>query len=147
MLPVATIAMGRRRNTDGGFVLLVIGGLVLWALSRILDVTGWIVPLAVVLGIVVLMALRKDARKRARIAALRARYPEDVVQRILAGHIWQGQSEEQLIETLGQPVEVDHKVLKTVRREVWKYQQTSAQRFALRITVENGYVMGWDKKS
>ncbi|WP_250623324.1 hypothetical protein [Pinirhizobacter soli] len=139
--------MGRRRSSDGGFVLLVIGGFILWALSRILDVTGWIVPLAVVLGIAVLVALRNDARRRARIAALRARYPEDVVQRILAGHIWQGQSAEQLIDTLGQPVEVDRKVLKTMRREVWKYRRISAQRFALRITVEDGYVMGWDKKA
>jgi hypothetical protein len=90
--------------------------------------------------------IRQDVRKRARIQALREKYPEDVVQRILSGQIWQGQSDDQLVDTLGRPVDIDRKVLKTMRREIWKYKQTSAQRFGLRITVENGYVVGWDHK-
>ena len=109
-------------------------------------VTGWVVPIAVVLGVILLLAIREDSRRRARIQALRDKYPEDVVQRILAGQIWQGQTEDQLVDTLGRPVEVDRKILKTMRREIWKYKQTSAQRFGLRITVENGYVSGWDHK-
>jgi hypothetical protein len=139
--------MARRRSGSNSDVLIVIflGGIV-WAGSKILAVTGWIVPIAVILGIVLLIAIRNDARKRARIQALRDKYSEDVVKRILAGQIWQGQTEDQLVDTLGRPLEVDRKILKTMRREIWKYKQTSAQRFGLRITVENGYVMGWDHK-
>lgn len=139
--------MARRRPGSNSDVLIVLflGGIV-WAGSKILAVTGWIVPIAVILGIVLLIAIRNDARKRARIQALRDKYSEDVVKRILAGQIWQGQTEDQLVDTLGRPLEVDRKILKTTRREIWKYKQTSAQRFGLRITVENGYVMGWDHK-
>ncbi|WP_113063881.1 hypothetical protein [Oleiagrimonas sp. MCCC 1A03011] len=69
------------------------------------------------------------------------------MQRIFEGYFWQGQTEEQLIDSLGPPVAKDHKLLKTIDRKVWKYQQTGVNRFYLRITVEDGHVMGWDKKA
>ena len=47
--------------------------------------------------------------------------------RLLAGEIWIGQSEDELKESLGDPVDVDEKVLKTKRREVWKYDQVGAK--------------------
>jgi uncharacterized membrane protein len=93
-----------------------------------------------------LKAIRQDARKRSRIQALREQYPEYVVQRILSGQIWQGQSEDQLVNTLGRPVDIYRKVLKAMLRKIWKCKQTSAKRFGLRITVENGYVVGWDHR-
>jgi hypothetical protein len=86
-------------------------------------------------------------KRRERLAELNRKYAPETVQRVLAGTIWQGQTEEELIDTLGRPSEIDRKVLKTMRREIWKYGRISTRRFRLRVTVENGVVAGWDHKA
>jgi len=48
---------------------------------------------------------------------------------------------------IGRPVDIDQRVMKTRVREVWKYRQTGKGRFALRITLENNIVVGWDDKT
>ena len=60
---------------------------------------------------------------------------------------WTGQTEEMLAESLGPPVAVDKQVLKTKRKEIWKYGETKKNQFSLRITLENGRVVSWDQKS
>ena len=83
-----------------------------------------------------------------RIAYLRRKYSEeDIVQKILQGYFWSGQTAEQLYDSLGPPVDVDSKMLKTKTKEVWKYRHQGANRYGLRITVENGCVAGWDNKA
>lgn len=69
-----------------------------------------------------------------------------LVDRIMNKMFWQGQSEDQLVESLGKPLDIDQRVLKTKTQEVWKYNKTGKGRYALRITLENGYVVGWDQK-
>jgi hypothetical protein len=59
---------------------------------------------------------------------------------------WQGQTQEQLLDSLGRPADTDTKVLKTKTKEIWKYNRVGKNRFGLRVTVENGVVVGWDKK-
>lgn len=71
----------------------------------------------------------------------------EIVDMIMKRMFWQGQTTEQLADSLGRPVDIDRKVLKTKTKEVWKYNQTGKGRFALRITVEDDAVVGWDKKS
>jgi hypothetical protein len=34
-----------------------------------------------------------------------------------------------------------------MRREIWKYGRISARRFRLRVTIDNGLVVGWDRKA
>lgn len=70
----------------------------------------------------------------------------ELVDRLMNRMFWQGQSEEQLLDSLGKPVDIDQKVLKTKTKEVWKYNQTGKGRYALRVTLENGEVIGWDQK-
>ncbi|WP_426117105.1 hypothetical protein [Pseudomonas sp. DSP3-2-2] len=41
---------------------------------------------------------------------------------------------------------VDQKYLKKVSREIWKYDNQGGSRYRLRVTLENGIVVGWDKK-
>jgi uncharacterized membrane protein len=65
---------------------------------------------------------------------------------IMAGTMWQGQSEEQLTETLGRPEDIDSRIMKTKHREVWKYHPAGKNRYRLRVTLENGTVVGWDQK-
>ncbi len=71
---------------------------------------------------------------------------EELVQDLLDETFWQGQTAEQLRDSLGEPLDIDEKVLKTKTKEVWKYQQTGKNRYALKITLENGVVVAWDQK-
>jgi hypothetical protein len=85
-------------------------------------------------------------REAERRADLTTRFGDATCSRILAGDIWVGQTEEQLREALGGPVDIDEKVMKTKKREVWKYDQSGVNRFNTRVTLENGAVTGWDRK-
>ncbi|MGL6364653.1 hypothetical protein ACSZMZ_01735 [Aeromonas veronii] len=69
-----------------------------------------------------------------------------LVDKLMKRMFWQGQSEGQLIDSLGKPIDIDQKVLKTKVKEVWKYNKTGKGRYALRVTLENGKVIGWDQK-
>lgn len=140
--------MARRSSSAEAslLALAVVIGLPIYLATKVIDVTGWVLPVVVVVVIIGLVIVSRANKRRKRIEALRRKYPEEIVQRILGGQIWQGQTEEQLIDAIGSPAEVDTKVLKTMQREIWKYGRISAKRFRLRITVENGMVAGWDQK-
>lgn len=84
---------------------------------------------------------------KVRKAKLLEKYDDPaIVDLILRGGVWVGQSADQLRDSLGRPVDVDQKVLKTKIKETWKYNQTGKNRFALRVTLEQGRVVGWDDK-
>jgi hypothetical protein len=69
-----------------------------------------------------------------------------IVDKIMKRMFWQGQTSEQLLDSLGQPLDTDQRVLKTKIKETWKYNNTGKNRFGLRITLENNVVVGWDQK-
>jgi hypothetical protein len=95
---------------------------------------------------VVIAIMRNSAKAEAeRIARIRERFGADA-DRILAKTIWVGETEEQLRASLGEPLDVDQKVLKTKKREIWKYGSLGGNRYSTRITLENGVVSGWDVK-
>lgn len=97
----------------------------------------------IVVGLIVVAAMNHAARKR----HLLAKYKDaEIVDAIMRHRIWQGQTVEQLVDSIGRPLDVDQKVLKTKTKEVLKYNRTGKNRFTLRVTVENGVVVGWDKK-
>ena len=86
-------------------------------------------------------------QNKARRTRLMEKYGDaELVDRLMRKMFWQGQSEEQLMDSLGRPLDIDQKVLKTKTKEVWKYNRTGKSRYALRITLENGEVVGWDQK-
>lgn len=70
----------------------------------------------------------------------------ELVERIMNENFWQGQTQGQLIDSLGKPAEVSEQILKTKTKETWKYQKTGTNRYALKIIIEDGVVVGWDKK-
>ncbi len=89
----------------------------------------------------------RSAQVKARRTKLFQKYGDNhIVERIMGRSYWQGQSAEQLRDSLGDPVDIDERVLKKNSRQTWKYQQTGVNRFSLRITVENGTAVGWDEK-
>ena len=70
----------------------------------------------------------------------------EIARRIMKQVLWQGETQEQLIESLGTPADTDQKVLKTKSKEVWKYRPTGKNRFGLKVTLDDGIVVAWDVK-
>lgn len=89
--------------------------------------------------------LRQEHERRVEL--LKKYGDEKIVQAILSRSYWQGQTSEQLRDSLGHPADIDEKVLKTKKKEIWKYHHMGGNRFGLRITLEQNQVVGWDEKS
>jgi hypothetical protein len=142
--------MARRRNGLEGAMLIVvvmIGGIV-WIAGKLFDSVSGVTFLAIVVlfigGIVWFMY---QQRKR-RIAYLREKYKDEtIVQNILQRRFWHGQTAQQLNDALGSPLSIDRKSMATRRREIWKYNSRGKNRYALRITLDDGVVIGWDQKN
>ena len=84
---------------------------------------------------------------RQRRRQLTAKYGDaETVRRIMRRVIWQGETQEQLRESFGEPADIDQKVLKTKRKEVWKYRPAGRNRFGLKVTLDDGVVVAWDMK-
>jgi uncharacterized protein len=85
----------------------------------------------------------EERRRAAERQRLVAKYGAEIADRILAGVIWQGMTEEQLLEARGSPVDKDYEVRKSTSKETWKYGQVGKNRFSNRVFLENGIVTGW----
>ncbi|MDP3008454.1 MAG: TerD family protein [Methylococcales bacterium] len=86
---------------------------------------------------------KADERRNALIAKHGS---AEVADKIINKEFWQGQTKEQLKDSRGTPADVDQKVLKTKTKEIWKYTQIAANRYALKITLENNLVVGWEEQ-
>lgn len=101
----------------------------------------WIV--IVVIAVVVGASYFEEQRRK----TLLAKYGDrKIVNMIMNRTMWQGQTEEQLRDALGDPAAMDTSVLKTKTKDVWKYHREGQNRYALRVIVENGLVVGWKQK-
>ena len=100
-----------------------------------------------IVGGAVLAVVAMQASKRQRRQDLIAKYGDaTIADLILAHRIWQGMSHEQLVDSLGDPVAIDHRVFKTKEAATYKYNQTGRNRFRCRVKLENGIVVGWEQK-
>jgi len=127
------------------FVIVI--ALIVGATSKILDATGIITPVVIVSVIFIGVVWYKHSQRQKRIAYLLGKYGnERVVELILQRRFWQGQTSEQLMDSLGSPRGIDRKSMATRRREVWKYNPRGVNRFGLRITLDNDIVANWDQK-
>lgn len=86
------------------------------------------------------------ARLHERAAALAVRFGPEISDKIMRRQIWQGQTEEMLLESRGAPADVDEKVLKTKVKRTYKYDRQGANRYGLRVMLENGVVVGSEDK-
>ena len=142
--------MPRRRNSGQQVAIADIGlpvlaFIVLTAIVRAIGTTNGIVivgaAIFAIIAVVALLILRKRRQRAAWIAHLRNKYgDEEIVERILRHLYWQGQTAEQLRDSLGAPASVDGGLLKTRKREVWKYHPTGKNRYRLRITLDDDVV-------
>ena len=109
---------------------------------------GWILLVALAIMLWVAAAALKRRRLRrlaeARFAELMKKYRDQtIVEAIMGGSIWQGMSEDQLMNSRGAPEDKDQTIYKTKKKETWKYGRSGKNRFRERIFVENGIVVGW----
>lgn len=132
-------------------MLLAIGVIVYGAVkfvTGVRDSVGGIGPLiALLVGAIMLVVWLKSARKKKKLAYLMAKYGDaEIAANIYKHGFWHGQTAEQLVDSLGDPHGIDKKLLRTMKREVWKYNPRGVNRYGLRITLDNDTVSGWDHK-
>ena len=142
--------MAKRNSRVDGVVL--IGAAFLTGVGLMIEwlMKNWIFAVGIATGIAAVIWVVRQGRKKEqeqRVAALLVKYgDQEVVDAIMRQSFWQGQTEAQLLDSLGVPAAVDKEVLKTKRRETWKYQESRKGQFRLRVTLENGVVTGWEQK-
>lgn len=134
--------MARRKNIGAASLLPLI--LIVFAIWFIVKVAENI-EVGIFLGCLVLvgagMIFFVFHTRKVRLDYLRGKYgDESIVQRIRAKQLWQGQTMEQLIDSIGGPSSVDSNLLKTRKREVWKYHPIGKGRYRTRITLDNDVV-------
>jgi hypothetical protein len=115
--------------------------------ATFLALLGWKPLLAaiVALGLLALAIAVWGYRRRQQHLTERYGDPE-IARRMMKGVLWQGETAEQVRESLGEPADIDQKVLKTKTKEVWKYRPTARNRFGLKVTLDDGVVTGWEQK-
>ena len=51
-----------------------------------------------------------------------------------------------VVEMLGDPIDVEETVMRTKTKRTLKYARTGANRYGLRVFVDDGIVVGWEDK-
>ena len=107
-----------------------------------------LLPLIIVIGVcVVAFFLYRALKKRRRLKYLEQKYVnKKKVEKIINGDIWQGETAEQLIDSIGNPEVIDDKLLKTQKKVVWKYGRRGAFGYNLIVNLEKGLVVSWEGK-
>lgn len=128
-------------------IILYFIGKVFSAIGDMFKATGYTIPIIIVVcGVsyfIYKFVQKKNYEKR-----IHAKYIDnDIATKVISNQIWQGQTEEQLKDSLGYPVDIDRTVLKTKTKEVWKYHKKSAKRYGLKVMLDNGIVTGWENKN
>jgi len=141
--------MSRRSKSSGlsggVIVAILVFGFVGWVGEQVARV--W--PALLILGVLVTVTVvgTKVLRRAGRRAALMAKYQDAaLVDRLLQKVLWQGETADQVQESLGAPAAIDDATLKTKSKQTWKYYKTGRGRFALRVTLEDNLVVGWETK-
>lgn len=138
--------MAKKSDNDGSLWLILIG-VFIYGAYKLGDFLGWELLAIAIFTILGLMIWYKSVKKKKRREMLMLKYNDiDIVESVMNGEYWQGQTAIQLLDSLGYPHSEDKKVLKTKTSETWKYDHRGSNRYGLRVTLENDIVVGWNKK-
>jgi hypothetical protein len=141
--------MLKRRNKAENLAIgvVILFALLGWGIAALNRDLGTATLLTICIAGVFLVVWYKYAKRKARIEYLSGKYGDARIVDLIMRHCyWQGQTAEQLTDSRGNPEAKDDKLLKTKKREVWKYNRAGVNRYALRITLDDGIVTGWDQK-
>ncbi len=129
-------------------ILTLVIGIPILIINSIYEAFGAVLPIMkLVAGVILFFVFSEISAKKRRSQLLEKYGDENLVDLLMRKRFWEGQDAEQLLDALGQPVAVDDKRLKTKKKQIWRYNHRGANRYALRITLENDVVVGWDQKS
>ena len=130
-----------------GIVYLIIIGVPIYAVVQAGESIGWGVITGVIAAGIVFYLWSKSNKTKKRREYLIDKYQDlSLVEDLMNQCFWVEQTADQLIDSLGHPVDIDQKMLKTKKKEVWKYSHQGGNRYSLRITLDNDHVVGWDQK-
>jgi hypothetical protein len=147
------VKMAKRKSNNSGCSIIIVAIIAIassaveWSKEKanqeLVVIAG-----AAIIGLFILRKIWLSHQHKKWINYLKNKYNNNmmVVNAIDKGEVWQGQSAEQLIDSIGRPVAMDRQVLKTKTKETWKYQRLRKGQYSLRIFLENDFVVGWDKK-
>ncbi len=151
--------MNKKESKGLGILILGIIVIIFVGIAELLETVGIVIPVIILVGCIGFYfyhknrkseqkALLHDYYEKERHETLISKYKdEEVVNNIINEIVWQGETNEQLIDSLGKPKAIDNKLLKTKKKEIYKYYHQGANRYKLRITLENDVVVGWDNKA
>lgn len=142
--------MARRMRKAEATLLMwvVIIGVPIWGITQLGESVGWTWLGGGVVAAIVLYYVIKAQNVAATRRRLMGKYRDpELVEKLMGGYFWEGQSAEQLIDSLGRPEDIDEKVLKTKKKQVWKYGHEGGNRYRLRITLDNDVVIGWERRA
>ena len=90
---------------------------------------------------------KRLAEEEARLARLTKLYGEEITKKILSKNVWQGMSVAMLIESLGNPGDIDETVYKTKTTKKYSYlpyrTRQNNTRYKFRVDLEDDIVVGW----
>ena len=123
---------------------------VMYIASRIHNDEGTLFGIIFALVVMVLLGIcsliyraGEQKREHERLRMVSDKYTGEIASLISQKMFWRGQTAEQLIDSLGSPDAIDVKLLKTRRREIWKFGHYEANRYRTRVTLDNGIVTTW----
>ncbi|MDB5538089.1 MAG: hypothetical protein JWP26_1770 [Devosia sp.] len=103
-----------------------------------------IISVGAVVILAIALVIGLNARRRIK---LLAKYDDQhAVDMIMSRRIWEGMTQEQLIDAWGRPAEIDERVLKTKTAHVYKYNRSGKASFRDKVKLDDGVVIGWDQK-
>lgn len=155
--------MTRRKNSNIGCFFIVIGLIALGVIARVFEkliANPGFVLIILIFAITFCYLwfrygqMKKEGEQAESIKAREERFAflmkkyndKETVQKIMNSEIWQGMNAEQVTDTLGKPTAIDQELMKTKRRETWKYYPRGQNRYDLKLVLENDVLVGWEKK-
>lgn len=154
--------MARKQDSSGCAIIIIaviLMGVIAATFKKIASNPGLMIVLTMlsIVGFYIYIRfnqMKKEEQKAAmikareeRIVYLMSKYHDQLsVDRIMAKELWQGMTADQVKDSIGTPAAIDQELLKTKRRDTWKYYPQGANRYNLKLVVENDVLVGWDKK-
>ncbi|MBP3139112.1 hypothetical protein ACTFQ5_20955 [Aliivibrio fischeri] len=101
----------------------------------------WLVLTSMIVTLLVVIFIEKRRKNY-----LLSKYMDEyVVEQILKNRIWQGQTKEEVEDSIGLPVKIERTVFKHNITECWKYKKRKGE-YSFLVLFENGEVVGWHEK-